>query len=628
MKLKEVRKKYIEFFLSKKHVEIPSSSLIPEGDSTTLFTGSGMQPLLPYLLGKTHDAGVRLVNSQKSFRAEDIEEVGDNRHTTFFEMLGNWSLGDYTKEEQIPWFFQFLTDEIGLDPDRLYVTVFSGSTEYGIPEDTESGKIWQSLFKEKGISALEARIGTEEAGYERGIKEGERIFYYGKKNWWSRSGSPEKMPAREPGGPDSEVFFEFKEISHDLKYGKICHPNCDCGRFMEIGNSVFMEYIKTDTGKFEKLSKPNIDFGGGLERITAVVNGTPDVFQIDVFSELMTKLEENISSLEARRVVADHLRSSVFLIADGVYPGNKDRGYVLRRLMRRLLLRGYQSNLKDPTWLTSLVRSIIDYYQDIYPELGVNQEKIQQVFLDEARKFFNTLELGLKEFNKIEEKIVTGAQASVLATSYGFPVELTCELAKEKGMEVDLVEYYKETEKHKEISRAGAQKKFGGHGLLLDTGELKAKDEEELIKVTRLHTATHLMQSALREVLGPEVKQAGSDITAKRTRFDFNLDRRLTDEEISQVEAVVNREIEKNEAMQYVELPKEEAEKTGALYFFKNKYGNTVKVYYSGSSVKDAFTKEFCGGPHVTKMQEVGRFKILKQESVGSGVRRIRADVE
>ncbi len=632
MRSSEVRKKYLDFFEKRGHVVITSSSLIPEGDATTLFTGSGMQPLLPYLLGKTHPDGRRLTDSQKSFRAEDIEEVGDNRHTTFFEMLGNWSLGDYFKKEQLGWFFEFLTDEIGLDPKKLYVTVFAGDDTYGIPRDDEAVAIWKELFASKGITAEAVELGTEERGGEVGMQSG-RIFYYGaKKNWWSRSGTPEKMPAREPGGPDSEVFYEFENIPHDEKFGKYCHPNCDCGRYMEIGNSVFMEYVKTESGSFEKLAQRNVDFGGGLERITAASINNADVFTIDSLGALAEIVRENAPHIATQsvRIIADHVRAAVFLINDGVTPSNKDRGYLLRRLIRRAVMHG--AYLVSPAFLkfNELAEKTIEIYADAYPQLQEHKEHIIATFAKEEQAFSKTYHAGIVEFERISKANthISGSDAFLLSASYGFPIELTQELAGKKNISVDRDAYEKEVEHHRELSKAGAQKKFGGHGLILDTGELKAANEEELKIVTRLHTTTHLLHQALRRVLGESVHQAGSDITPERTRFDFTFERKLTPEEIAKVETIVNEVVEKDLPVQKVVLPKSEAERTGALFFFKEKYPDPVNVYFVGNTIEDAFSKEFCGGPHVTHTGEIGKIKIIKEEAVAAGVRRLRAVVE
>ncbi len=631
--ISEVRKKFLEFFERHGHTIIPSSPLIPEKDVTTLFTSSGMQPLLPYLLGNPHPSGSRLVDSQKCFRAEDIDEVGDNRHTTFFEMLGNWSFGDYFKAEQLRWFFEFLTEEIGLNPERLFITVFAGDENNQIPRDEESVAIWQKLFQEKGIEAKAVELGTVARGGELGLQGG-RIFYYdASKNWWSRAGVPEKMPVREPGGPDSEVFYEFEDVLHNPAFGTYCHPNCDCGRFVEIGNSVFMEYVKQEEGRFQPLPQRNVDFGGGLERIAAAKNNDADIFRIDVFRDMRRALEDlgvNIApGAETRRlgIILDHVRSSVFLVADGVLPSNKEQGYMLRRLIRRAIVHAHLLKLPDP-WLRVLSESVIHSYehQNVYWELREKREIINSVMAEEYQKFNRTLTQGLEEFKK--RKTVTGTEAFDLHQTYGFPFALTKELIQERGDAVDEQEFERAFEKHQEISRAGQEKKFGGHGLLLDTGELKASTRAEVEKVTRLHTATHLLQQALRTVLGSEVQQMGSDITVERTRFDFTFGRKLTGEEIKKIEDLVNQKIEEDLPVSFVELPRTEAEKTGALYFFKEKYPDRVKVYFVGSSLEDAFSKEFCGGPHISHTAEVGTFRILKEESIGRGLRRIRGIVK
>ncbi len=585
MQLREVRKKYLEFFEKRGHKVIPSASLVPENDPTTLFTGSGMQPLVPYLLGEPHPAGKRLTNSQKSFRSGDIDDIGDNRHTTFFEMLGNWSLGDYFKEEQLSWFFEFLTEEIGIDPQRLFVTVFAGNKQANIERDQESMEIWKKLFREKGIEAKDVELLTEENGAKVGMQGG-RIFYYdAKKNWWSRSGVPENMPVGEPGGPDSEVFYEFEHVEHDKKFGEHCHPNCDCGRFLEIGNSVFMEFKRTESG-FEKLPQRNVDFGGGLERITAVSENKSDVFLIDVFQNVISQLEglsgkkySDKTYTGAFRIVADHLRSSVFLIGDGVTPSNTDQGYFVRRLLRRAVRYADKIGIGE-SGLSKLVLPLLEHYKDAYRATYDKTSNIESEIKTEEEKFRKTLEKGLKEFEK-------GTDPFILFTSYGFPFELTRELAKEKGIEVDEEKFRQELEKHQELSRAGSEQKFkGGLG---DTSEMSVK----------YHTATHLLHQALREVLGPHVEQKGSNITPERLRFDFVHPQKMTDEEKKIVEDIVNEKIKADLKVNRVVLPKTEAEKSGALHFFGEKYGDEVSVYYIGDSLENAWSKEFCGGPHV-----------------------------
>ena len=619
MSSNEIRERYLNFFKKKGHNVIPSSSLVPENDPTTLFVGSGMQPFLVYLLGQKHPMGSRLVNSQKCFRADDIEEVGDNRHTTFFEMLGNWSLGDYFKEEQLPWLFSFLTDELGLPPEKLYVTVFSGDTENNIPKDEESIAIWQRLFQEKGIEAKDIELGTEEAGYEKGMQEG-RIFSYGaKKNWWSRAGVPSNMPEGEPGGPDSEIFFDFG-TPHNETFGKQCHPNCDCGRFMEICNSVFMEYKKKEDGSFEKLKQRNVDFGGGLERITAAVNNDVDVFKIDTLSVVIAKLEElskkkyddNIISF---RVVADHIRGAAFMIGDGVIPSNTERGYIVRRLVRRAVRHADVIGIKEGT-LALLVEPLITAYQGMYQELESKKEEIKKNIQDEEKRFRLTLQNGLKEFEKISSRNITGKEAFNLYQTYGFPLDITLELAKEKGIDVDTASFKQEFIKHQEVSRTAAAGRFKG-GL--------ADTSYETIK---LHTANHLLLAALRYILGDHVHQRGSNITAERIRLDFSHGQRVTFEELVRIENLVNEKIQESLDMVRNEMSKEEAAKLGAEMEFGVKYGDVVSVYTAQDQKGNVFSKEFCGGPHVKNTSELAKFKIVKEEAVSAGVRRIRAVLE
>jgi alanyl-tRNA synthetase len=626
----DIRSRFLAYYKQRGHAEVSSASLLPEGDVTTLFTGSGMQPLIKYLLGEPHPSGTRIVDSQKCFRSEDIDEVGDNRHTTFFEMLGNWSLGDYFKEEQLPWVFEFLVKELGIDPGRLYVTVFAGEPKYNIPRDDESVEIWKRLFKVVGIDAEAIVIGAPENGGEVGMQGG-RIFYYSaRKNWWSRAGPPEKMPAREPGGPDSEIFYDFG-TPHDEKYGHHCHPNCDCGRFMEIGNSVFMEYRKTDDGRFEKLPQRNVDFGGGLERIGAAVTGNSDMFAIDLLRTLVEALPG--ANMRSKRIVADHVRAAAFLITDGVEPSNKDRGYMLRKVLRRSMVHtGMLARGVDPTCdlgtvycdtLERLFGLVCDEYESVY---ALNRERIIAVYRGESDKFGKTFANGMRRLERLES--IDTDTAFTLYESFGLPYEVIKEFGGDKSAGLMREAFEEKLEAHRQASRAGAEKKFGGHGLVLDTGELKAKDQAEVEKVIRLHTATHLLHAALREVLGAEVHQSGSDITSERARFDFTFPRKLTDEEIGRVEEIANNIVAQDLKVECVEMPKAEAERTGALSFFKAKYGNRIKVYYVGRSMDAAVSKEFCGGPHVQRTGLIGKIKITKEEAVAAGVRRIRATVE
>ncbi len=579
----------MDFFKSKGHKEIPSASLVPENDPTTLFTSSGMQQLIPYLKGQAHPEGKRLTDSQPCFRSQDIEEVGDNRHTTFFEMLGNWSLGDYFKKDQLTWFWEFLTQELKLDPDKLYVSYFEGDDQ--IPEDTETKNIWQEL----------------------GIPENHIYAYGTKKNWWSRSGTPEEMPAGEIGGPDSEVFYEFTQIEHDPKYGEKCHPNCECGRFLEIGNSVFIQYEKQENGTFKELPQKNVDFGGGLERITAVSVNEPDIFKIDLFWPIIGKIEElskkNYSDPNEQnpmRIIADHIKAAFFLIESGVQPSNKLQGYILRRLLRRVMVKLNLYTKDQRPFLGELIDAVAEIYRatSYFPEQG--EELVKQVVWEELAKFERALAQGLKEIEKIEN--ITGKLAFDLFQTYGFPLELTEELAKEKGLEIDREEFRQEFEKHKELSRTASAGMFkGGLG-------------EQSEVTTKYHTATHLLHAALRKVLGEHVQQKGSNITAERLRFDFSQPEKVSEEQLKEVENLVNEQIQKDLPVTSEVMDKEDALKSGALGFFTEKYGDKVTVYTIGD-----FSKEICGGPHVNNTKELGNFKIIKEESAGAGVRRIYA---
>lgn len=635
MQLAEVRQRYIEFFKKRGHAVLPSASLVPENDPTTLFTGSGMQPLVPYLLGKNHPVGTRLVNSQKCFRAMDIEEVGDNRHTTLFEMLGNWSLGDYFKKEQINWFWEFLTKEIGLDSQRIFVTCYIGNQKAGIPKDAESAGIWKDIFSAAGIEAKEVEIGTEEQGYEVG-EQGGRIFYYADKNWWSRAGGPEKMPTGEPGGPDTEMFYLYPEIVHDQKWGKYCHPNCDCGRYIELGNSVFMEYRKVADG-FENLPKKNVDYGGGLERIAAAAANMPDIFPVahgPILSYLETVSGKKYADDERSfRVVADHMKAAVFLIAHHVRPGNTEREYFVRRLIRRSVLFADRLGVRQEIF-SGVVVAIAEMYQDQYPELRQQEAEIKEFVAEEERKFRKTLEKGLKKFNEVietfwndeeDEKILRGDVVFDLYQTYGFPFELIKEEAERRGFVVDEVWFRNDLEKHRETSRAGSEQKFKGG--LADTAEA----------TVRLHTAHHLLLRALQLVLGEDVHQRGSNITQERLRIDFSYGQKMTEEEKIEVERIVNDKIDEALPVVRSELSLEEAERLGAEHEFGQKYPERVSVYSvgpKGATVDDPqfdkrFSLEFCGGPHVSNTSELReggrRFKIQKEEAVAQGVRRIRA---
>ena len=616
----EIRTKYLSFMEARGHAVIPSSALVPENDPTTLFTGSGMQPLIPYLMGATHPKGTRLTDSQKCFRAEDIEEVGDNRHTTFFEMLGNWSLGDYFKAEQLPWFYEFLTKEIGLDPQNLYVTTFIGDEENGVPRDEESARIWQELFARDDIDAKTALMGSEEEGGKRGMEAGERIFFYdAAKNWWSRSGKPEKMPVGEIGGPDSEMFYDFK-TPHDTKFGPKCHPNCDCGRFLEIGNSVFIEYLKGEDGSFGKLPQRNVDFGGGLERIAAAKNGDADVFRIDLLQAIIaeieqlsdTRYEDNVTAF---RVIADHIRGSVFMIGDGVLPANTEQGYFVRRLLRRSVRYADMLGIREGE-LAHLAESVIATYESHYTNLRDKRAGIVDAIQKEEAQFRKTLEKGLREFEKLSAGgTMNGHDAFVLFTTYGFPYELTEELAHDRAITIDREGFDVEMEKHQELSRAGAEQKFKG-GLA---------DHSE--KVVQYHTATHLLLAMLRKELGDHVHQAGSNITGERLRFDFTHPEKIDPEALARIEANVNAAIAAGGTVTIDVRSKADAESDPTVEAsFWDRYPDTVNVYSITAPDGTLVSRELCGGPHVEDLVEIkGTFKIVKEESSSAGVRRIKA---
>ncbi|HSW80579.1 MAG TPA: alanine--tRNA ligase [Candidatus Saccharimonadales bacterium] len=624
MTAQEIRRKYLEFFKARGHKVIPRALLVPQNDPTTLFTGSGMQPLIPYLLGESHPDGTRLVDSQTCFRAMDIEEVGDNRHTTFFEMLGNWSLGDYFKGEEIPWLFEFLTAEVGLDPAKLYVTCYLGNKDFAIPKDTEAADLWTDLFSKKGINVDRVDIGSEADGYEKGMGNGRIFFYDGSKNWWSRGGGEADTPVGDPCGPDTEVFYDFG-TPHDPKWGKNCHPNCDCGRFIEIANSVFMAYKRTESG-FEPLAKPNVDFGGGLERIAAANIDNPDVFYISLLHPIVTKLEEisgkNYDShTESMRVIADHLRVATFLAVDGVVPSNKTQGYVMRRLIRRAIRFAFDLGVEQ-NFLEEIVPVIADLYKDDFPEVAANREKVVEILVKEEKIFRQTLRKGLHEFNKLAGKTVTGDVVFKLYDTYGFPVELTYEEAFTQGLKI-ADDAKASFDKLMEEQRARSQTAF--------KGTFKGGLGGQTLQHKKYHTATHLMYQALRDVLGPHVIQRGSNITEERLRFDFSHPEKMTPEQIKQVEDIVNQQIKNDLNVSFEEYPTKVAiEEKGALGQFGDRYGDTVKVYKMIAEGADKpFSFEICGGPHVDhtgQLAEDGKvFKITKEESSSAGVRRIKA---
>ncbi|MAU33689.1 alanine--tRNA ligase [Candidatus Saccharibacteria bacterium] len=627
MNAQDIRNSYLEFFKERGHAVIPRAKLIPYNDPTTLFTGSGMQPLLPYLLGETHPEGIRLTDSQTCLRAQDIEDVGDNRHTTFFEMLGNWSLGDYFKEQQIRWFFEFLVDVVGLDPHKIYVTAFIGDEAHGIPRDDEAANIWQKVFEEKGIEAKIVEVGSQADGDARGIKPGERIFFYDDgENWWSRGGGLEKTPIGDPCGPDSEVFYDFGEQHHDASYGH-AHPASDSGRFMEIGNQVFMQYRRLEDGSFEPLEKKNVDFGGGLERIAAAQIDSPDVFKISLLWPIIEKLEKlsgksydaNTASM---RVIADHLRAATFMAVDDVRPSNKEQGYVMRRLIRRAVRFAFDLGIEQ-NFLQEVVPVIADMYAADYPEVAAARDEVVAILVKEEKTFRQTLRKGLNELLKRKEGGLTGVEIFTLYDTYGFPVELSTEEAFKQ--DISLTENWRE-----EFDARMAEQR--ARSQTAAKGTFKGGLGGQTLQHKKYHTATHLMYQALRDVLGDHVVQHGSNITEERLRFDFSHPEKMTPEQIERVEAIVNEEIAKDLKISFAEYPTQVArEEMGALGQFGDRYGETVKVYKMiADDAEKPFSFEICGGPHVDHTLELTepdgkKFKIVKEESSSAGIRRIKA---
>ena len=604
-----MRKKYIQFFVSKKHKEIPSARLVPDNDPTALFINSGMHPLVPYLLGQPHPLGTRLTSVQKCVRTDDINEVGDTTHLTFFEMLGNWSLGDYFKKEAIQWSFEFLTEKkwLNLDPNKLYVSVFSGDEKVGLGLDEESVSAWKEVFSGAGIKA-------DLGDYQKGVIGKSRIFPYSReKNWWGPAGQTG------PCGPDSEMFYDTGKV-HDKAFGEICHPNCSCGKYVEIWNDVFMQFNKKQDGSYVLLSQKNVDTGLGLERETMILQNKDSVFDTELFVDIVGKIEEisgkkyfQTEFKRPIRVIADHLRTATFIIADGVYPSNKEQGYILRRLIRRAVRFARQLGVME-SFTPEIAKVIVNQYQEAYPELLKNQDNILKILSDEEVKFGRTVDKGLKEWHKMVEKGMTeisGTDAFYLYETFGFPLEIIEELAQEKKIKVDANGFQEAFNEHQKQSREGAKQKFSG-------GLADHSDE-----TTKLHTATHLLQQALRTVLGSSVHQSGSNITALRLRFDFSYDKKMTPSEITKIEAIVNEQIKKNLKVACSNEKLEKALREGALAFFGEKYPETVKVYSIGD-----FSKEVCGGPHVDFTGSMGRFKINKEEAAGSGIRRIYAVLE
>lgn len=589
MKAIEIRNKYLDFFKRHGHAVIPSAPLIPENDPSVLFTTAGMQPLVPYLLGEKHPEGTRLTDFQKCLRTNDIDEVGDNRHLTYFEMLGNWSLGDYFKEESIAMSFEFLTKELGIPVEKLSVTCFAGD------EDCQRDEVTASCWKKAGIPE-------------------DRIYYFGKDdNWWIAG-------EEGPCGPDTEMFYDTGKP----KCSENCNPSCGCGKYVEIWNNVFMEFFKTKDGKYTKLKQHNVDTGLGLERMAMLLQGKETPFDTELFKPVMDKLQElagENDSIESRRIVAEHLRASMMIIQDGGLPSNVDRGYILRRLIRRMVrhLRKLQINLNE---LAELIDLNIDTLKEMYPELHQNSDKIKSVIIEEKDKFEKTLERGEREFNKIVNRMknegkdtISGQDLFTLYETYGFPPEVTQDLAREAGLNVDTTEFDKLFKEHQEKSRMGSEQKFKGG--LAGTGEQEV----------RYHTATHLLNAALKVILGKDVHQKGSNITPERMRFDFSCDHKLTDEEKKKVEDLVNEWISRGLDVKCEEMKKDDAIKSGAECMFIEKYPDIVTVYSIGND-KETVSKELCGGPHVKNTSELGHFKIKKEEASSAGVRRIKAILE
>lgn len=658
MNANEIRKKFLNFQAKHGHKIIPPAPLVLENDPTTLFTGSGMQPLLPYLLGQPHPEGTRLTDSQPSLRLQDIEDVGDPRHTTVFEMLGNWSLGDYFKKEQIENFFEFLTKEVGLDPAKIYVTCFIGNEKYGIPKDTEAAEIWQNVFRKAGVEAKIVDVGSAENGDQRGINPGERIFFYDdKENWWSRGGGIETTPLGDPCGPDSEVFYDFGEDKQDVeKYGK-SHPASDGARFMEIGNQVFMQYRRKADGTFEELEKKNVDFGGGLERITAASIDSFDVFRTSLLYPIIQKLEEIShknyeNNTDEMRIIADHLRGAYLLAAQGLVPSNKAQGYALRRLVRRAVLRALDLGIGQD-FLAQILPVIEGNYRELSDDILPNRKNVLEVLTKEENAFRKTINKGLKELHRLASAksprdsfsgqcpdgnppsrksnsaelptALTGYDLFKLQDTYGFPLELSVEEAYKHGLKLSenyQDEFESALKEQRERSKTASKGMFKGG--LSDTSD----------QTVKYHTACHLLLAALQSEVDSNISQKGSNLTPERLRFDFNIDHKMTPEEIAKVEAKVNEWIAADLPVVYAEYDKDYAfDELHAHGSFRDRYPDRVTVYAVGDgetpeNIKNPISIEICGGPHVTHTGELGHFKITKEESSSAGVRRIKAVLE
>ncbi|MDR1300423.1 MAG: alanine--tRNA ligase [Candidatus Nomurabacteria bacterium] len=625
----QIRAKYLEFMRRHGHVTIEPAPLVLTDDPTTLFTSSGMQPLMPYLLGQQHPHGERLANSQPCLRTQDVDDVGNNRHTTCFEMLGNWSLGDYFKEEQIRMFFEFLTGELGLAPEKLYVSCFIGDEKLGIPRDDESAEIWRKIFAGVEIEAKIAEIGSSANGAKRGMKKDERIFFYDdKENWWSRGGGIDSTPIGDPCGPDSEVFYDFGEEMHDESFGR-AHPAGDSGRFMEIGNQVFMQYKRLENGQSEPLKNKNVDFGGGLERLAAAAAGTPDIFKTSLYAPIIQELEvlsgkKYDSNQAAMRVIADHLKGAVFLAVGGLTPSNKEQGYVMRRLIRRATMQALDLGIEEG-FSNQLVKVIIDIYKGDYEKFGAVGEKVATVLQREEEMFRATLGRGLRELDKLAKykPQLEGKDVFKLQDTYGFPRELAAEEIFRRGYKLSenwTDEFETELRRQRERSQTAAKGTFKG-GL---------EGDAEIHK--KYHTATHLLGAALDKVLGVHVAQRGSHINDERLRLDFSYSDKLTGEQVAEVERVVNEAIAADYAVSFDEYDTDFAlDELHATGEFRDKYGDKVLVYVIGELEKP-FSVDVCGGPHVEhtgQLAEGGKkFRIVKEQSSSAGVRRIKAVLE
>lgn len=629
MNAQDIRTAYLQFYKDRGHAIVPRALLVPYNDPSTLFTGSGMQPMIPYLLGEPHQDGNRLANSQVCLRAQDIDDVGDDKHTTSFEMLGNWSLGDYFKTEQIQWIAEFLFDVVKLDPARVYVSCYIGNEKYGIPRDDEAIQLWTAEFKKRGIDAKVVELGAAANGDKLGMQGGRIFLYDGKENWWSRNGNEDGTLVGDPCGPDSEMFYDFGEEYHDeAKWGK-AHPASDSPRFFEIGNNVFMGYRKTADG-FERLAAPNIDHGSGLERIAAAAIDNPDVFRISLLWPIIQKLESLSgksyeSHTNSMRVIADHLRGATFLAVDGVTPSNKEQGYVMRRLLRRAIRFAFELGIEQ-NFLQEVVPVIAGLYIDDFPEVAENRDKVIEVLVKEEKVFRQTLRKGVKELQKMAaesaDSKLTGEHIFTLYDTYGFPVELSVEEAALQGVEVS-PDWHSQFEAKMAEQRSRSQ--------TAAKGTFKGGLGGQTLQHKKYHTATHIMYQALRDVLGDHVVQHGSNITEERLRFDFSHPEKVTPEQLSQVEAIVNEQIGQDLKVSYAEYPTDVARgEMGALGQFGDRYGETVKVYKMIADGADKpFSFEICGGPHVDhtlQLTEDGKiFKIIKEESSSAGIRRIKA---